>query len=110
MADKIIQMLGGEWVAPQERLLRRWLREFYAKRSEIHGEEATTERWPYWAPRSSARYFTWRSSSTCSPTWAATGSATATATMPTSSDRRRRVRELYRRGQLLGCRRSSELD
>jgi hypothetical protein len=49
MADKIIQMLGGEWVAPQERLLRRWMREFYAKRSEIHGEEATTERWPYWA-------------------------------------------------------------
>jgi len=48
MANKIIGILGSTWNDPANRLLRKWMRELYAKRSEIHGEEATTEKWPYW--------------------------------------------------------------
>ncbi len=49
MATKLADLLGGDWTDEQKRVVRRWMREFYAKRSEIHGEEATTDRWPYWA-------------------------------------------------------------
>lgn len=48
MSDKVIATLASAWDDTQKRLLRRWMRELYAKRSEIHGDEATTEKWPYW--------------------------------------------------------------
>lgn len=48
MAARLADLLGGDWTDDQKRVVRRWMREFYAKRSEIHGEEATTDRWPYW--------------------------------------------------------------
>jgi len=49
MAVKVIATLGADWSDHDKRQLRRWMEEFYAKRSEIHGGEANRERWPYWA-------------------------------------------------------------
>lgn len=49
MAEKITATLGVEWEANQRRAVRRWMDEFYARRSEIHGRAAERDAWPYWA-------------------------------------------------------------
>jgi hypothetical protein len=49
IAERMTAALGDAWNAQEKRTLRQWMREFYAKRSEIHGQEATTSQWPYWA-------------------------------------------------------------
>jgi hypothetical protein len=49
MATAITNALGAAWDAPQKRTLNRWMDEFYAKRSEIHGRAAGRDAWPYWA-------------------------------------------------------------
>jgi hypothetical protein len=49
MANAITNTLGTAWDAPQKRTLNRWMEEFYAKRSEIHGRAAERDTWPYWA-------------------------------------------------------------
>jgi hypothetical protein len=49
IAERMTGALGTAWNADEKRTLRQWMREFYAKRSEIHGQEAATSHWPYWA-------------------------------------------------------------
>lgn len=49
MANAITNALGAAWDVPQKRTLNRWMEEFYAKRSEIHGRAAERDAWPYWA-------------------------------------------------------------
>jgi hypothetical protein len=49
MAEAITAALGTAWDAPQKRTMNRWMDEFYAKRSEIHGAAAGRDTWPYWA-------------------------------------------------------------
>lgn len=49
MADAVAAALGSDWDAAQKRTLNRWMTEFYAKRSEIHGRAAERDAWPYWA-------------------------------------------------------------
>ncbi len=83
MADKVVAALGDDWSDDDKRQLRRWMREFYAKRSEIHGNTAERERWPYWAHALlGARCITCRSSSTCLQRRVATPLPTTIATMP----------------------------
>jgi hypothetical protein len=49
IADKMIATLGDAWTAADKRVVRQWMSECYAKRSEIHGAVAHTSSWPYWA-------------------------------------------------------------
>jgi hypothetical protein len=49
IADKLVDALGATWTDEGKRAIRRWMTEFYAKRSEIHGGSASTSHWPNWA-------------------------------------------------------------
>jgi hypothetical protein len=49
MATAVTNALGAAWDTPQKRTLNRWMDEFYAKRSEIHGRTTERDAWPYWA-------------------------------------------------------------
>ncbi len=49
MARAITCRIGAAWDEEQECVLKCWMGEFYAKRSEIHGRAADRVAWPYWA-------------------------------------------------------------
>jgi hypothetical protein len=49
IAERISEALGVTWTSADKRAVRRWMAECYAKRSEIHGAEASTSHWPNWA-------------------------------------------------------------
>ena len=49
MAATITEVLGEHWTDKDQRWLRKWMAESYAKRSELHGRSANRDRWPNWA-------------------------------------------------------------